>query len=75
MDPADGKAHYYLGLAYFIKNPIDLRDEAVREWTTACALEPTRSQYRTTIALASTNDAEALTEWIVEQWKVLLDRI
>jgi len=74
MDPADGKAHYGLGLAYFVKDPVALKDEAVREWQTASSLEPNRSNYRTTIALASTNDAEALTEWIVDQWKQLLDR-
>ncbi|MDD1674195.1 MAG: hypothetical protein LUQ13_00985 [Methanomicrobiales archaeon] len=75
MDPSDGKAHYCLGLVYFIKDPVALRDAAVREWQTASSLEPNRSQYRTTIALASTNDAEALTEWVVDQWKQMMDRI
>jgi Flp pilus assembly protein TadD len=74
MDPADGTAHYCLGLAYFLKDPVGLRREAVREWQNARALVPAKLDYRTTVALASTNDTEGLTEWVQEQWKQLLER-
>jgi hypothetical protein len=74
MDPSDGTPHFCLGLAYFLKDPVGLRGEAVREWQTASALVPDKLDYRTTVALASTNDTEGLTEWVTDQWKQLLGR-
>jgi protein O-GlcNAc transferase len=52
MDPGNAKAHYNLGLAYYLKDPVGLIDEAVREWQVACDLNPRDANARYNLSVA-----------------------